>query len=108
MKENNFSNSSNNLLTVATTGLGYVKFNSTTGLVIPFGNNAARNSTPVTGETRYNNELGENLGFMEVYNDNVNSDPPIAGAWQRAAGEGSEVTEDILEGLTNLYILVLG
>ena len=108
MKENNFSNSSNNLLTITSTGLGYVKFNTTTGLVIPFGNDAARNSTPVTGETRYNNELGENLGFMEVYNDNADSDPPIAGAWQRAAGEGSEVTEDILQDLTNLYILVLG
>ena len=108
IKENNFSNSSNNLLTVAATGFGYVKFDTTGGLVIPFGNNAARTSTPVTGETRYNNELGENLGFMEVYNDNADSNPPIAGAWQRAAGEGSEVTEDILEGLTNLYILVLG
>jgi|TARA_B110000977_G_scaffold176117_1_gene231447 hypothetical protein len=108
IKENNFSNSSNNLLTVATSGLGYVKFNTTGGLVIPFGNDAARTSTPVTGETRYNNELGENLGFMEVYNDNVGANPPAAGAWQRAAGEGSEVTEDILEGLTNLYILVLG
>ena len=108
MKENNLSNSSNNLLTITSSGLGYVKFNSTTGLVIPFGNNAQRTSTPVTGETRYNNELGENLGFMEVYNDNVDSNPPVAGAWQRAAGEGSEVTEDILEDLTNLYILVLG
>jgi|TARA_B110000495_G_scaffold187826_1_gene187549 hypothetical protein len=106
IKENNFSNSSNNLLTVASTGLGYVKFDTTAGLVIPFGNNAARNSTPVTGETRYNNELGENLGFMEVYNDNA--DNAAAGAWQRAAGEGSEVTEDILQDLTNLYILVLG
>ena len=108
MKENNLSNSSNNLLTITSSGLGYVKFNSTTGLVIPFGNDAQRTSTPVTGETRYNNELGENLGFMEVYNDNVDSNPPVAGAWQRAAGEGSEVTEDILEDLTNLYILVLG
>jgi hypothetical protein len=43
---------------------------------------------------------------MEVYNDNA--DNAAAGAWQRAAGEGSEVTEDILQDLTNLYILVLG
>ena len=108
IKANNFSNSSNNLLTVGATGFGYVKFDTTGGLVIPFGNNAQRTSTPVTGETRYNNELGENLGFMEVYNDNVGQVPAVAGAWQRAAGEGSEVTEDILEDLTNLYILVLG
>ena len=77
-------------------------------MVVPYGNDAARNSTPVTGETRYNTEAGENLGFMEVYNDNVGAEPPAAGAWQRAAGEGSEVTTEILEGLTNLYILVLG
>ena len=32
----------------------------------------------------------------------------MAGAWQRAAGEGSEVTEEILKRLTDLYILVLG
>jgi hypothetical protein len=108
IKENNFSNSSNSLLTVATTGFGYVKFDTTGGLVVPYGNDAARNSTPVTGETRYNTEAGENLGFMEVYNDNVGAEPPAAGAWQRAAGEGSEVTTEILEGLTNLYILVLG
>ena len=58
MKENNFSNSSNNLLTITSTGLGYVKFNGTTGLVIPFGDDAARNSTPVTGETRYSTQPG--------------------------------------------------
>ena len=43
---------------------------------------------------------------MEVYNETGGDDE--LGAWQRAAGEGSEVTEDILESLTNLYILVLG
>ena len=37
---------------------------------------------------------------MEVYNDNADSNPPIAGAWQRAAGAGSEVTEEILQDLT--------
>ena len=106
LKENNFSNSSNNLLTLATTGLGYVKFSGTTGLVVPFGNEAARSSSPVEGETRYNNELGENLGYMEVYNP-VGGDDEL-GAWQRAAGEGSEVTEDILKELVDLYVLVLG
>ena len=68
MKENNLSNSSNNLLTLeTTTDRGYVKFSGTTGLVVPFGDDATRNSTPVTGETRYNNELGESLGFLETY-----------------------------------------
>tara|TARA_B100000780_G_scaffold75612_1_gene50910 strand:+ start:1795 stop:4305 length:2511 start_codon:yes stop_codon:yes gene_type:complete len=108
IKANNLSNSSNNLLTVGSTGFGYVKFATTGGLVIPFGNNSQRTSAPVTGETRYNTQAGDGLGFMEVYNDNVGQVPAVAGAWQRAAGEGSEVTEDILQDLSNLYVLVLG
>jgi hypothetical protein len=95
IKENNFSNSSNNLLTLVTTGLGYVKFDATTGLVVPFGNEAARNITPQSGETRYNTDAG----YLETYNGT---------AWQRAAGEGEEVTEDILKELVDIYTLVLG
>jgi len=102
LKDNNFSNTSNNLLTLATTGLGYVKFNGTTGLVVPFGNNAERNSSAVTGETRYNTEAGAGLGFLEVYNE------ADGGAWQRAAGEGEEVTDVILKDLVDIYTLVLG
>ena len=98
IKENNLSNSSNNLLTLASTGLGYVKFDSTTGLVIPIGPTAQRNVSPVAGETRYNTETpsGE---YLETYNGT---------AWQRSAGEGEEVTEEILKELVDLYALVLG
>jgi len=106
LKENNFSNSSNNLLTIRSTGIGYVKFNGTTGLVIPVGNNAARNVAPVTGETRYSTQDGAGLGFLEIYNETGGEDE--LGAWQRAAGEGEEVTEDILKELVDLYVLVLG
>ena len=106
IKENNFSNSSNNLLTLASTGLGYIKFNGTTGLVVPFGDNAQRNVAPVTGETRYSTEAGAGLGFLEIYNETGGEDE--LGAWQRAAGEGEEVTDDILKDLVDLYILVLG
>lgn len=95
VKESTFSNSSNNLLTIASTGLGYVKFNSTTGLVIPFGTELERTADPITGETRYNTEAGS----LETYNGT---------AWQRSAGEGEEVTADILKELTDIYTLVLG
>ena len=98
IKENNFSNSSNNLLTLVPTGRGYIKFDSTTGLVVPFGNESARTLTPVAGETRYNTETsGEE--FLETYNGE---------AWQRSAGEGQEVTEEILKELVDIYTLVLG
>jgi hypothetical protein len=95
IKENNFSNSSNNLLTLVTTNRGYVKFNGTTGLVVPFGLESERSVTPQTGESRYNTEEG----YLETYNGE---------SWQRSAGEGEEVTEDILKELTDLYTLVLG
>ena len=99
IKENNFSNSSNNLITLKTTGLGYVKFTGTTGLVVPFGNNAQRNVSPEIGETRYTTEAGPGQGSLETYNGE---------AWQRSAGEGEEVTEDILKELVDIYTLVLG
>ena len=100
IKENNFSNSSNNLLTVSSTNRGYVKFNSTTGLVIPIGPIADRNSSPVSGETRYNTE-SSGSEYLETYNGETS-------AWQRSAGEGEEVTDDVLKELVDLYILVLG
>jgi len=97
IKENNFSNSSNNLLTIATTARGYVKFDSTTGLVVPFGLDAQRTVAPVLGETRYSTE--DDKQWLETYNGE---------AWQRAAGEGQEVTEEILKDLVDIYTLVLG
>ena len=95
IKEDNFSNSSNNLLVLETTARGYVKFDTTTGLVVPFGTEAQRNVAPVLGETRYNTESGT----METYNGEE---------WQRSAGEGEEVTEEILKELVDIYTLVLG
>ena len=98
IKENNFSNSSNNLLTVGTTGTGYVKFSGNTGLVIPFGDLSQRNLTPQIGEIRYNTEEFQ-AEFLETYNGTE---------WQRAAGAGSEVTDVILKELVDIYALVLG
>ena len=95
IKENNFSNASNNLLTLKSTARGYVKFDSTTGLVVPFGSESQRNNTPVTGETRYNTESG----YLETY---------TGSEWQRSAGSGEEVTDVILKELVDLYVLVLG
>ena len=95
IKENNFSNASNNLLTLKTTNRGYVKFNGTTGVVVPFGLESERTTLPLLGETRYNTEAGN----LETYNGE---------AWQRSAGEGEEVTEDILKELVDIYAIVLG
>lgn len=97
IKENNLSNSSNNFLTVKSTNLGYVKFDATTGLVVPFGTDAQRTVEPVIGETRYNTENDKQ--WLETYNGEE---------WQRSAGEGQEVTGEILKELVDIYTLVLG
>jgi hypothetical protein len=98
IKENTLSNTSNNLFSLESTGKGYIKFDTTTGLVIPYGNNAARNVAPIIGESRYNNEDSES-SFLEIWSGI---------SWERAAGAGGEVTSEYLEGLSNLYVLVLG
>ena len=95
IKESNLSNSSNNLLTVRSTGLGYVKFDSTTGVVVPYGTAAERTVAPAIGETRYNTESG----YLETWTGTE---------WQRSAGAGEEVTDVILKELVDLYVLVLG
>jgi hypothetical protein len=95
IKENNFSNSSNNLFTLATTGLGFVKFSGTTGLVIPSGLESEQSIAPLAGETRYNTEKA----YLETWNGEL---------WQRSAGEGEEVTDEVLKELVDIYTLVLG
>ena len=93
--ESTFTNTSSNSLVLALTGRGYAKFDSTTGLVIPFGTTAERPSSPQVGDTRWNTDLD----VLEVYSGTV---------WQRAAGEGESVTEDVLRELTDIWTLVLG
>lgn len=183
--DENISNTTNGNLSLASTGQGYIKFDTTTGLVIPFGGEATQspffsvvtyqpsgpttveidvseyapvignwvsdgfvtsngqsrtvlaatynavsetvsieinaaftiapsagsvvtargliwdddNTTtifePIIGDTRYNTD--------ETYLETWNGDN-----WQRSAGEGEEVTAEILKELVDLYILVLG
>ena len=95
LKNSTFYNTSANNLTLATTNNGYVKFGGTTGLVVPAGTTAEQSSTPAEGETRYNTTEG----YMETWNTEK---------WQRSAGEGAEVTDEILKELVDIYAIVLG
>ena len=88
----NFENSNFSLFV---TDRGYVKFDTTVGVVIPFGSTNDRPGTPEIGDTRWNQELSS----LETYNGTD---------WQRSAGTGEEVTEDILKDLVDIYSLVLG
>lgn len=90
-----FANTSSNAFTVATTNRGYVKFNSNTGLVVPFGTTAEQPLISEVGDTRWNTELN----YLETWNGTN---------WQRSAGEGQSVTQDVLKELVDIYTLVLG
>lgn len=92
---NSITNASNNPFTIATTNRGFVKFNSATGLVIPFGTTAEQPLTPEVGETRWNTDET----YLETWNGTV---------WQRSAGEGESVTDEVLKELVDIYTLVLG
>lgn len=82
-------------LTLSTTRNGYVKFNSTTGLVIPAGTNAQRSLTPEVGELRYNVESNQ----PEVYNGNE---------WATLAGDSVTASEQEIDELATIYGILLG
>jgi hypothetical protein len=81
--------------TIGGTDSGYVKFDYGTGLVIPLGTTAERPPSPVLGDSRWNTDEQ----ILETWNGE---------AWQRSAGEGEEVTDDVLKELVDIYTLVLG
>jgi hypothetical protein len=90
-----FSNASSNAFTIVTTNRGYAKFDSTTGLVIPYGTISERPGSPEIGDTRWNLDLG----YLETWTGTE---------WQRSAGEGETVTDEVFKELVDIYTLVLG
>ena len=82
-------------LQIVHTGSGYLKFDTTLGIVVPSGNNSNKPSAPEVGDTRWNSEED----YLETYTST---------GWQRSAGAGSTVTEEIMYDLLDLYTLVLG
>ena len=181
----NISNTTNNNLALVTTGEGYVKFDTTTGLVIPFGGTATQapffsvvsynSSGPVIIEIDVSNyptvvgnwvsdgyvtsngqsltvvgaiynsvaetvsiELSSTYTVAPLANDVVTASGLIwdevtsttlfqaqigdsryntdeeyletwnGEEWQRSAGEGAEVTDELLKELVDIYTIVLG
>ena len=96
-----FKNSTitNTLNTPFTFGLAdvysYLKFDQTMGLVVPFGNDAARPGTPEQGTTRFNTQRG----YLESWNGTQ---------WVLAAGGGESVTEEYAENINFLWNIILG
>ena len=78
LRDKNIINTSNNTLVLGAVGEGYVKFDSTTGLVIPWGNTISRPPSPELGDTRWNTSDDQ----LETWNGTE---------WQRSAGTGEDV-----------------
>lgn len=95
IENSNILNTSNNKISIQTTNRGFVKFDSTTGIVVPYGTEAERPLTPNIGDTRWNTDQG----WLETWNGTT---------WQRSAGEGQEVTDEVLKELVDIYTIVLG
>jgi hypothetical protein len=84
--------------TIESTGIGYVRFVGDNGIVIPAGPNADRAAYPEVGDTRWNTQTPANQ-FLECFDGTV---------WNIATGPGNTVTQQDMDDLSNIYILVLG
>jgi hypothetical protein len=85
-------------LSLESTGIGYVRFVATNGVVVPFGSNAQRPVTAEIGSTRWNtNDPGNN--YLECFDGTL---------WNPAAGSGGAVSAAENYDLANAYILILG
>ena len=94
-QNNDLTNLLNTPLTFSSTGIGYYNFNGTNAMVVPSGDNSERRVTPEVGETRWNTEVG----YLECFDGNV---------WVISTGGGEEVTQQIMDDLGNVYVLILG
>jgi hypothetical protein len=91
----NAINPSSGTLNFAHTGQGYLKFNTTGGVVIPAGDTSNRHQNPEVGTVRYNSDVGS----LEIWNGT---------AWVNVIEDSEGATEEDLQEFLNLYVLVLG
>lgn len=93
--DNTIINSTNSVLTIVSTGTGYVKFGGTGAVVLPIGPTGDRRLTPEVGEIRNNTTLD----YMEVWNGT---------SWIPAVGTlGAAPLSEVLD-IMDLWSLVLG
>ena len=89
------TNLNNSAITLASTGIGYLKFTATDGFVVPAGDNSQRRGSPEVGETRWNTQLD----YLECYDGTL---------WELSTGGGETINVDIMQDLGNVYSLILG
>ena len=91
----NIQNDLNSVITLASTGTGYIRFASTDGVDIPYGDNSQRPVGSEVGTTRFNIEEG----YIEVFDGTT---------WNNSAGVGDTVTAEYMEEISYLWNLILG
>lgn len=94
-QDSDITNLNNTPITLAASGTGYYNLTGTNGVVIPFGDNSQRRSTPELGETRWNSDLQ----YLECWDGTQ---------WVISTGGGEEVTETYMDDLGNVWTLILG
>jgi hypothetical protein len=94
VEENTITNTLDSVMTISSTGIGYLKFADSNAVAIPVGNNSERPFTEV-GETRWNTEVG----YLECFDGTI---------YQVATGGGVVVTPAFMQELGELYSLILG
>jgi hypothetical protein len=94
----NITNLDATAFTLASTGIGYVRFTDNNGLVIPSGTNAQRPVSSEVGDTRWNtNNLLDQ--YLECFDGTT---------WNIATGAGGTISAVENYDLANAYILILG
>lgn len=94
--ENNYiTNLQNTPLTIAGTGIGYLKIAGTNAMVIPAGPDSAKPSSPELGATRWNTDQQ----YLECWDGSV---------WVVSIGSGPIVTVNDMTELGEIYTLILG
>jgi hypothetical protein len=96
-QNNDISNLDETALTLASTGIGYVRFVGTDGVIIPAGSDAQRNPVAEAGDTRWNNTNPINQ-YLETFDGTV---------WNISTG-GTTISAAENYDLSNAYILMLG
>jgi hypothetical protein len=80
---------------IISSGTGYVKFDGTGAIRIPYGTDAERQAGMPVGATRYNIDQG----YLEVWDGS---------AWVVATGGGPVVSSVLMEELSDIWSLILG
>jgi hypothetical protein len=95
---NTITNLDPTAFTIESTGIGYVRFMDENGIVIPHGPDASRPAFSEVGDTRWNTQDPANQ-YLECFDGTI---------WSISTGAGVTVTQEELENIGNLWILVLG